>query len=300
MAATARVTQASRSRAHQDAAPGEHGRDAREEPRVPRPAELGDEGEVEPDPSERAGARDHGERNHQWLGQPILQGEEDVGRRGDQRARDDSGTPTAAEEPVAGDAPAETARGPADLGQGQEPRGVHRLEPEGLGGVEREVGQHRGLGARERQAADEHDQDTGTAEERRDLGKARARGRRHARRPRRRPVRERDGEGGGERGRARHRERPAPSPDRRHRWQAERGDDAAERESRLLDPHRTPRRRGGNHSRMALPVDGFSTLNPKPATRSAASSHPNPHASAARRTIAPVKASPTASVRRTP
>jgi hypothetical protein len=61
-----------------------------------------------------------------------------------------------------------------------------------------------------------------------------------------------------------------------------------------------PRERGGNHSSTALPLDGFSTLKPKPATTSAPSSAGRLCANAAATTSAPISSSPPPSVRRTP
>src|SRR5438309_2009709 len=230
--------EAEERRADQRSGPREGRRDAGQEPRVARPADLRDEGEVEPAPPDGPAAGRDGDTGRAGRGQCAAKGEERVRDGPDERAGDDARPAPAAEGAVADHAPGEPAPRAAQLGERQELSRHHGGHGEGLLGEEGEIGEHRRLGDGEEEPAGEDHEDGAPPQEDRQLGQARplpgpgggvrrgpAVGKQHERAP---ADRRRSGD----------RESVPPARRGSERRQRQRGCEDAQREPRLLDPHR--------------------------------------------------------------
>ena len=106
-----------------------------------------------------------------------------------------TGATAAREDAITDHAPAETAHGAAEMGEGEQPSGLDRREPERIPQGEHEVREHAGLKQREREPADEDHDHAGTSEERSDVGESSGRGSRRDGARRRFAIEERDGHG---------------------------------------------------------------------------------------------------------
>ena len=150
-------------------------------------------------------------------------------------------TPTpAAEGSIRHQAPHDTTHRAADLGDREELRRPHRGDVERVLRVEHQVGEERRLGDREREPADEDDENGRAPEELAELGEARqldGTGGRACRLP---AIEQRDEPGGHEREDSGRGERVPPAPRPSDRRQEQRRRQPAQGEARLLHAHRDP------------------------------------------------------------